>query len=100
MSLKNDRKKFIRSLHWCPHQTYLRALIEHKIIVSNLKRLLYGKTTKQQDKFLKVEQNNTAAEELAPSQSHEERLAPKEPKGKFLSADVTPSCFIKPNKGQ
>jgi hypothetical protein len=55
---------------WIP-----RALIEHKITVSNLKRLIFGKgdkATKQQDKSPKTEQNNTAPKEPVPSASNDE----------------------------
>src|SRR5687768_3126215 len=48
---------------WIP-----RALVEHKITVSNLKRLIFGKGDKatiQHDKSPKAEQNNTAPEEPA-----------------------------------
>lgn len=58
----------------------VRALVEHKITVSNLKRLIFGKgdkTTKQQDKSPKAEQNNTTAEEPAPTPSNEESHIPK-----------------------
>ncbi|KTD64268.1 hypothetical protein [Legionella spiritensis] len=67
----------IRLASWIP-----RALIEHKITVSNLKRLIFGKadkTTKQQDKSPKAEQNNTTAEESETSPSNDEchELEPK-----------------------
>ncbi|KGP62323.1 hypothetical protein EP47_01765 [Legionella norrlandica] len=45
------------------------ALVEHKITVSNLRRLIFGKgdkTTKQQDKPPKVKQNNSASEGSEP----------------------------------
>ena len=64
---------------WIP-----RALVEHKITVSNLKRLIFGKgdkSTKQQDKSPKTEQNNTAPEEPVPSASNDESHEPKESKG-------------------
>jgi hypothetical protein len=64
---------------WIP-----RALVEHKITVSNLKRLIFGKgdkVTKLQDKSPKTEQNNTAPEEPVPSASNDESHEPKEPKG-------------------
>lgn len=64
---------------WIP-----RALVEHKITVSNLKRLIFGKgdkATKQYDKSSKAEQNNTAPEEPALSASNDENHEPKEPKG-------------------
>ncbi|AGH55338.1 IS66 family transposase [Legionella pneumophila] len=60
---------------WIP-----RALVEHKITVSNLKRLIFGKgdkTTKQQDKS----PNNTAPKEPALGASKDESHEPKEPKG-------------------
>lgn len=64
---------------WIP-----RALIEHKITVSNLKRLIFGKgdkATKQQDKSPKTEQNNTAPEAPVPSASNDESHESKESKG-------------------
>jgi hypothetical protein len=64
---------------WIP-----RALVEHKITVSNLKRLIFGKgdkTNKPQDKSPKEEQNNTAPEKLAPSASNDKSHEPKEPRG-------------------
>ncbi|WP_258956787.1 hypothetical protein [Legionella sainthelensi] len=60
---------------WIP-----RALVEHKITVSNLKRLIFGKgdkTTKQQDKSSKAEENNAGAEESETSPSNDERHEPK-----------------------
>jgi len=53
---------------WIP-----RAFIDHKITVSNSKQLIFGKgdkTTKQQDKSPKAEQNNTGPEEHASSASN------------------------------
>ena len=64
---------------WIP-----RALVEHKITVSNLKLLIFGKgdkTIKQQDKSPKAEQNNSAAEESETSPSNHESHEPKEPTG-------------------
>ncbi|WP_273198967.1 MULTISPECIES: IS66 family transposase [Legionella] len=64
---------------WIP-----KALVEHKITVSNLKRLIFGKgdkATKQQDNSLKKEQNNTAPEEPVPSTSNDESHEPKVSKG-------------------
>ena len=64
---------------WIP-----RALVEHKITASNLKRLIFcigDKVTKQQDKSPKAEQNNTVPEELALGASKDESHDPKEPKG-------------------
>lgn len=64
---------------WIP-----RALVEHKITVSNLKRIIFGKgdkTTKPDDKSPKAEENNTVPEEPAPSASKDESHEPKEPKG-------------------
>lgn len=82
-NLPEETKPFvigcINLASWIP-----RALVEHKITVSNLKRLIFGKgdkTTKQQDKSPKAEQNNTAPEEPAPSASNDENHEPKEPKG-------------------
>ncbi len=62
----------------------LDALVEHKITVSNLKRLIFGKgdkATKQQDKSQKEEENNAAAEESETSPSNDESYEPKEPTG-------------------
>ncbi|CZH83719.1 IS66 family transposase [Legionella pneumophila] len=64
---------------WIP-----RALVEHKITVSNLKRLIFGKgdkATKQQDKSPKAEENTAAAEESETSSSNDESHEPKEPAG-------------------
>ncbi|QEY52049.1 hypothetical protein [Legionella longbeachae] len=48
-NLPEGKKPFvigcINLASWIP-----RALLEHKITVSNLKRFIFGKTTKQQDK--------------------------------------------------
>ncbi|WP_233588712.1 hypothetical protein [Legionella sp. km535] len=62
----------------------LRALVEHKITVSNLKRLIFGKgdkATRLQNKYPKAEQNNTAPEEPTLSASFDESRKPKEAKG-------------------
>lgn len=59
---------------WIP-----RALVEHKITVSNLKRLLVGKgdkATTQQVKSPKAEENANA-EEPEPHRSTDESLEPK-----------------------
>jgi transposase len=64
---------------WIP-----RALIEHKITVSNLKRLIFGKgdkTTKQEVKSPKAEENNAEAEESETSPSNDEGHEPKESTG-------------------
>jgi hypothetical protein len=64
---------------WIP-----RALVEHKITVSNLKRLLFGKgdkSTTQQDKSPKAEENTADAEESEASPSNDESHEPKEPGG-------------------
>ena len=64
---------------WIP-----RALVEHKIAVSNLKWLIFGtgdKTTKQQDKSPKAEENNADAEEFEASPSNNESHEPKAPTG-------------------
>ena len=64
---------------WIP-----RALVEHKITVSNLKRLIFGKgnkSTKQQDKSPKEEESNADAEESETSPSNDESYEPKEPTG-------------------
>ncbi|WP_115711621.1 hypothetical protein [Legionella sainthelensi] len=60
---------------WIP-----RALVEHKITVSNLKRLIF-ETTKQQDKSSKAEENTTDAEESEANPSNDESNEPKEPTG-------------------
>lgn len=75
---------------WIP-----RALVEHKITVSNLKRLIFGKgvkVTKQQDKSPKSEQNNTAPEEPALSASIDESHKPQKAKGhgRYLSMELSP----------
>ncbi|WP_278043666.1 IS66 family transposase [Legionella cincinnatiensis] len=60
------------------------ALIEHKITVSNLKRLIFGKgdkTTNQQDKFPKAEENNADTEESETSPLNDENHESKEPTG-------------------
>ncbi|WP_182352557.1 hypothetical protein [Legionella sp. PC1000] len=59
-------------------------MVEHKITVSNLKRLIFGigdKATKQQDKSPKEEENNADAEESETSPSNDESYEPKEPTG-------------------
>ncbi len=64
---------------WIP-----RALVEHIITVSNLKRLIFGKgnkTIKQQEKSREAEDNNTVPEKPAPSASNDESDEPKELKG-------------------
>ncbi|WP_454785056.1 hypothetical protein [Legionella sp. WA2024007413] len=58
-------------------------MVEHQITLSNLNRLIFGsgdRTTKQQDKSPKAEQNNTAAEESETSPSNDESHEPKEAK--------------------
>jgi len=59
---------------WIP-----RALIEHKITVSNLKRLIFGKGDKsatQQVKSPKAEENNADSDEPAPHRSTDESPEP------------------------
>ncbi|WP_174714452.1 hypothetical protein [Legionella sainthelensi] len=80
---------------WLP-----RALVEHKITVSNLKRLISGKgdkTTKQQDKSPKAEEYYAVAEESENSPSNDETHVPKEPTGHgrvshtaYINAQKTP----------
>jgi transposase len=62
---------------WIP-----RALVEHKITLSNLKRLIFGKgdkTTKQQDKSPKAEENNADAEESEAGLQMMRAMSPKNP---------------------
>ena len=64
---------------WIP-----RALVEHKITVSNLKRLIFGKgdkAAKKRNKSLNTTKNNTDPEEPAALASNDEPHEPKEPKG-------------------
>lgn len=64
---------------WIP-----RALVEHKITVSNLKRLIFGKgdkTAKKHDPSSKAERNTTDQDDPALLASNDESHEPKETKG-------------------
>lgn len=80
-NLPEDIKPFvvgcINLASWIP-----RALVEHKITVSNLKRLIFGKGDKATQRQTNMhEKNNTAPEEQEPSASNDEPLAPEVLKG-------------------
>lgn len=79
--LPEDIKPFvvgcINLASWIP-----RALVEHKITVSNLKRLIIGKGDKATQKQTNTHgKNNTAPEEQEPSASNDETHAPEVLKG-------------------